>query len=75
MDQVSPRDLPHIFERFYRGEKSRTRSRMVKGMAWLIDRYWIVRNHGGKIEVTSKEQQGTSFTVWLPLEQEGCKEK
>ena len=71
---IPPEDLPHIFERFYRGEKSRTRSRDGKGFGLgLSIAYWIIRNHGGKIEVTSKAQQGTSFTVWLPMEQEGCK--
>jgi len=71
---IPAEDLPHIFERFYRGEKSRTRSRDGKGFGLgLSIAYWIVRNHGGKIEVTSKEQQGTSFTVWLPLEAESCK--
>jgi signal transduction histidine kinase len=73
---IPAEDLPHIFERFYRGEKSRTRSRDGKGFGLgLSIAYWIVRNHGGKIEVTSKEQQGTSFTVWLPLEGESCKGK
>jgi signal transduction histidine kinase len=68
-------DLPHIFERFYRGEKSRTRSRDGKGFGLgLSIAYWIVRNHGGIIEVSSKEKAGTTFCVWLPLAQSGCEE-
>jgi signal transduction histidine kinase len=67
-------DLPHVFERFYRGEKSRTRSRDGKGFGLgLSIAYWIVRNHGGRIEVDSKENQGTTFVVWLPLAEDDCK--
>jgi len=66
-------DLPHVFERFYRGEKSRTRSRDGKGFGLgLSIAYWIVRNHGGRIEVDSKENQGTTFVVWLPLAEGDC---
>jgi heavy metal sensor kinase len=66
---IKPEDLPHIFERFYRGEKSRTRPRSESsgfGLGLSIA-YWIVRNHGGRIEVDSKLGQGTTFAVWLPL--------
>lgn len=66
-------DLPHVFERFYRGEKSRTRSRDGKGFGLgLSIAYWIVRNHGGRIEVDSKEGQGSTFCVWLPLAEGSC---
>jgi two-component system OmpR family sensor kinase len=65
---ISAEDLPHIFERFYRSEKSRTRSREYSGFGLgLSIAYWIVRNHGGRIEVDSREGQGTTFCVWLPL--------
>jgi signal transduction histidine kinase len=65
---IPQEDLPHIFERFYRGEKSRTRSRDGKGFGLgLSIAYWIVRNHGGQIEVSSREPNGTTFCVWLPL--------
>lgn len=61
-------DLPHVFERFYRGEKSRTRSKDGQGFGLgLSIAFWIVRNHGGRIEIDSKEGQGTTFCVWLPL--------
>lgn len=70
---IPAEDLPHVFERFYRGEKSRTRSREGKGFGLgLSIAYWIVRNHGGRIEVDSKEGQGTSFCVWLPLAENNC---
>ena len=65
---IPAEDLPHIFERFYRGEKSRTRSRDGKGFGLgLSIAYWIVRHHGGEIEVTSVEGQGTTFYIRLPL--------
>jgi signal transduction histidine kinase len=64
---IPQEDLPHIFERFYRGEKSRRRSKGTGFGLGLSIAYWIVRSHGGTIEVTSKEGQGTTFTVWLPL--------
>jgi len=71
---IPAEDLPHVFERFYRGEKSRTRSREGKGFGLgLSIAYWIVRNHGGRIEVDSKEGVGTTFGVWLPLSKDGCK--
>ena len=65
---IPPEDLPHIFDRFYRGEKSRLRSKDGKGFGLgLSIAYWIVRNHDGRIEVDSQVGQGTTFTVWLPL--------
>lgn len=73
---IPEEDLPHIFERFYRGEKSRTREREGKGFGLgLSIAYWIVRNHGGEIEVASSKDQGTTFTVWLPLAQGECREE
>ncbi|MDR3573338.1 MAG: ATP-binding protein [Anaerolineaceae bacterium] len=60
-------DLPHIFERFYRGEKSRKRSKTSGFGLGLSIAYWIVRGHGGTIEVNSQEGKGTTFCVWLPL--------
>lgn len=72
---IPTEDLPHIFERFYRGEKSRTRTRDGKGFGLgLSIAYWIVRNHGGIIEVSSKEGSGTTFCVWLPLAEKNCQE-
>ena len=64
---ISPQDLPHIFDRFYRGEKSRTRSKTSGFGLGLSIAYWIVDTHGGRIEVDSHEGQGTAFCVYLPL--------
>jgi two-component system OmpR family sensor kinase len=66
--------LPHIFERFFRAEKSRTRTPQEgKGFGLgLSIAYWIVRNHEGRIEVISAEGRGTTFCVWLPLSDGSC---
>jgi signal transduction histidine kinase len=64
---IPPEDLPHIFERFYRAEKSRTRSKVSGFGLGLSIAHWIVEHHGGKIEVDSKEGKGTTFAIWLPL--------
>ena len=70
---IPPDDMPHIFERFYRGEKSRTRSKDGKGFGLgLSIAYWIVRNHGGKIDVGPNQPHGTTFCVWLPLAESRC---
>ena len=73
---IPKEDLPHIFERFYRGEKSRTRSRDGKGFGLgLSIAYWIVHNHGGQIEVRAREPNGSTFCVWLPLAQGECRDE
>lgn len=60
-------DLPHIFERFYRAEKSRTRGKTTGFGLGLSIAHWIVDKHGGRIEVDSKDGRGTTFCIWLPL--------
>ena len=64
---IPSEDLPHIFERFYRAEKSRTRGKATGFGLGLSIANWIVEKHGGRIEVDSKEGQGTTFCIWLPL--------
>jgi len=61
-------DLPHIFERFYRGERSRKRGPGTGFGLGLSIAYWIVTNHGGSIDVQTREGSGTTFTVNLPLQ-------
>lgn len=58
--------LPHLFERFYRGDKSRKRKASGGAGLGLSIAYWITRAHGGKIEVRSHAGEGTTFEVWLP---------
>lgn len=64
---IPAEDLPHIFERFYRAEKSRTRGKATGFGLGLSIANWIVERHGGRIEVDSKEGKGTTFAIWLPL--------
>jgi signal transduction histidine kinase len=66
---IPAEDLPHIFERFYRADasRSRTRGRSTGFGLGLSIAKWIVDHHGGRIEVISKEGQGTTFAIWLPL--------
>jgi heavy metal sensor kinase len=65
---IPAEDLPHIFERFYRAEKSRTRARYGGFGLGLSIAHWIVDHHGGRIEVESKDGKGTMFVIWLPLD-------
>jgi len=61
-------EMGHLFERFYKSDKSRGRSGKQTGFGLgLPIAYWIVRNHGGRIDVESEMGVGTTFTVWLPL--------
>lgn len=63
---ISPENLPHIFDRFYRGDKVRSRETGGAGLGLAIAK-WIVEKHGGKIEVDSRLGQGTKFQIYLPL--------
>jgi len=64
---IAQSDLPHVFERFYRVDKARTREAGGAGLGLAICKT-IVEAHGGHIAVTSAENQGTTFTVQLPTD-------
>ncbi len=65
---IPAENLPHIFERFYRVDKARTRSQGGSGLGLSIAK-WIAQAHGGAIRVTSNVGEGTSFIVTLPVYQ------
>jgi len=62
---IRAEDIQHIFERFYRGEKSRNRDTGGAGLGLAIAR-GIVRAHGGDIKVESEIGKGTQFTFHIP---------
>ena len=62
---IAAEDIPHIFERFYRADKSRTKNQGGQGLGLSIAR-WIIDSHHGKIEVKSKQGKGTKFIIYLP---------
>lgn len=62
---IRSEDIPHIFERFYRGEKSRNRGTGGAGLGLAIAR-GIVRAHGGDIWVKSQIGKGTQFSFNIP---------
>jgi heavy metal sensor kinase len=63
---IPPQALPHIFERFYRAEPSRSKQIEGVGLGLALAR-WIVEKHRGRITVESQPGKGTCFTVLLPL--------
>lgn len=63
---ISHQDVPHIFEYFYRAEKSRNRKSGGSGIGLALARQYVI-NQGGYIRVHSKEGKGTIFTICFPI--------
>ncbi|GAB2838112.1 sensor histidine kinase [Lentzea nigeriaca] len=63
---IAAEDLPHVFDRFWRADKSRARSTGGSGLGLAIVRK-LVEAHGGAVGVTSTPGRGTTFTVRLPV--------
>lgn len=58
-------DQPYVFERFYRGDKSRSRDRSGAGLGLSIAK-WIAEQHGGGLDLVSSGPEGSEFVVILP---------
>lgn len=63
-EPIPAEDLPHVFDRFYRSDKARARSTGGFGLGLAIAK-GIVESHGGRIEVKSSAEKGTTFTATL----------
>jgi heavy metal sensor kinase len=63
---ISAEDMPHIFERFYRADRARTREAGGTGLGLAIGQ-WIAGAHGGEIRAVSDIAKGSTFQVRLPL--------
>src|ERR1700682_1776588 len=60
---IAADNLPHIFDRFYRVPSADPEKGLGLGLSFVA---WIVKAHGGTIDVRSEIQKGTRFTVTLP---------
>ena len=63
---IDPKDLPHVFERFFRSQRAREMDHDGTGLGLAIAR-WIVDGHGGELNLKSTTGEGTTATVRLPL--------
>jgi signal transduction histidine kinase len=66
---ISEESLPHVFDRFYRAEKSRSRGTAGFGLGLSLVQA-VCRAHGGEVFIESAEGRGTKVTVKLPLTEE-----
>lgn len=66
---IPEKDIPHIFERFYRVDKERSRKLGGTGLGLSIAK-WIIDSHGGTISVDSTVGKGTTFIISLPKDRE-----
>jgi histidine kinase len=64
---IASEDLPHVFERFYRADKSRSREKGGSGIGLTIAKCYV-ESLGGTINVSSQPGKGSTFTVALPAE-------
>lgn len=63
---IAAEDLPHVFDRFYQADKSRTRKKEGSGLGLAIAKE-IVDSYNGEIDVESTEGEGTTFRIYLPI--------
>ena len=63
---IAPEAVPHVFERFYRADKARSRQDGGFGLGLAIVK-WIAESHHGAVDVATQSGVGSTFTVTLPL--------
>jgi signal transduction histidine kinase len=63
---IAPEDQPHVFDRFWRADKARSRADGGTGLGLAIV-HQIAQSHGGSIRLQSKVGVGSSFVIWLPV--------
>ena len=63
---IGPEDIPHVFDRFWRTDKARSREQIGAGLGLSIAK-WIIDVHGGSISIESELGKGSAFTIHLPL--------
>lgn len=63
---IHEKDLPHVFERFYRADKARSREMGGTGLGLAIVKH-LVQTHGGEVNATSQLGKGSQFSFTLPL--------
>ena len=66
---IPARDIDRIFERFYRVDRARSRDTGGTGLGLAIVRH-IATNHGGDVSVRSREGEGSTFTLRIPIEEQ-----
>jgi two-component system phosphate regulon sensor histidine kinase PhoR len=66
---IPPGDLPHVFERFYRVDKGRSRASGGTGLGLAIVKH-IIQTHGGTVHAESEVGKGTTIVIRLPLSQD-----
>ena len=66
---IPEEDMPHIFSRFYRVDKARSREAGGSGLGLSIV-YDAVKLHGGSIKVEKRQKRGSRFTVFFPAREE-----
>ncbi len=71
---IAPKDLPHLFDRFYQGENSRKNSQVGTGIGLTLTRQ-LVELMQGEIKVESQEGEGTDFVICLPIENKATTKK
>lgn len=64
---IPEEDIPYVFERFYKADKARTRGHSGMGLGLSIVKN-IIDSHDGNISVTSKKDNGTTFSIILPID-------